>query len=133
MARHSGKNARVMVSITSGGTAEPISGVHNWTANRTTAKTPVPAFGDTNIQYVSGLPDAQGTINGWWDDATQQLYTAAADGIARKAYFYRDFVATPGVYDFATILIDVSDDVPFEGGVGFTSQWAAASPLIKVG
>lgn len=131
MSRHSGRNARVMMAIASGGTAETIPGVNHWTLAATTGRTPVTAFGDANVTYVTQLPDASGTFGGWWDDTSKATYTAALDGVKRKAYFYEDIVANPTLYLFGEVFPDFSQDVPVDGAVSFTASWAAAGPMIK--
>jgi hypothetical protein len=133
MARHAGRNARVYMAITSAGTAEPIAFQSAWSLNATTDKIDVTAFGDAGHVYVGGLPDAAGTFGGWFDDATQQTYSAAVDGVARKAYFYPDIVASVGTYWFGTILPDFSMSAGVSDAISTTTSWAAASPIIRVG
>lgn len=133
MARHHGRNGRVYLAITSGGSAEALAFQNAWTLNATTDKADVTAFGDSNKVYVGGLPDASGTFAGWFDDATQQSYTAAADGVARKMYLYPDITASPGVYWFGTAFVDFGVSVGIGDGVSTTSSWNAASNIIKVG
>lgn len=133
MARHAGRNGRVYMAITSGGTAEAIAFQNAWTLNAVTNKSDVTAFGDANMVYVAGLPDASGTFAGWFDDATQQSYTAATDGVARKMYLYPDITASPGTYWFGTVFPDFSISVGISGGVSTSSSWNAASNIIRVG
>jgi len=121
------------MALTSAGVATPIAFVDTWTINFSTDKADVTAMGDTNKVYVAGLPDAQGTFAGSYDDATVQAYTAAIDGIARPMYLYTDLVNDPAQYWYGTILPDFS----VSGGVGdplkFTSSWNAAGAVTKIG
>jgi hypothetical protein len=117
------------MGITSAGTAESIPGVNQWSSNNTTNKMDVTAFGDSNINYVAGLPDASGTFGGWWDDTSKQSYTAALDGVARKAYFYEDIVANPTSYAYGSILPDFSISVGVGDAISFTASWNAAGPI----
>lgn len=133
MARRHGRNGRVFMNLTSGGTAEPIAFVKSFTMSAATDKQDVTAFGDSNKIYVAGLPDAQGGFDFWYDDATVQTYTAAVDGVARKFYLYPDFVTTPGQYFFGTILPDFSVQASVDGAVEGSGSWNAASTIAKVG
>ena len=132
MARIAGRSGRLYANLTSGGTAEPITFLNNWSLAFTTGKIDVTAFGDTNMVYVSGLPDAQGTFAGFYDNATVQLYTAAVDGVARKFYLYPDN-ATTSQYWFGTALFDFNVDGSVDGPVAISGSFAAASVASKVG
>jgi hypothetical protein len=132
MARIAGRSGRLYANLTSGGTAEPIAFLNAWSLAFATGKIDVTAFGDTNMTYVSGLPDAQGTFAGFYDNATAQLYTAAVDGVARKFYLYPDN-ATTSQYWFGTALFDFNVDGSVDGAVTINGSFAAASVASKVG
>lgn len=121
------------MNLTSGGTAEPVAFVRSYNFSAATDKVDVTAFGDSNKIYVAGLPDASGSFEFWYDDATVQSYTAAVDGVARKFYLYPDFVTTPGQYFFGTILPDFNVSASVDGGVEGSASWNAASTIAKVG
>lgn len=132
MARIAGRNARLYASITSGGTAEPIAFLSTFELNFTSDRFEVTSFGDTNKAYVQGLADSQGAFNGFYDNATAQLYTAATDGVSRKFYFYPDNTAT-GQYWFGTAFFDFSPSFDVGGAATCSGSWAAASSVSKVG
>jgi hypothetical protein len=132
VSRIAGRNGRLYVAITSVGTAEPIAFLDKWTLKFTTAKVDVTAFGDTTKTYVSGLPDCQGDVTGFYDNATAQLYTAATDGISRKFYLYPDNTNT-GQYWFGTAIFDFNVDATVNGAVAITGALAAASQVQKIG
>jgi hypothetical protein len=132
MARIAGRNGRLYMNLTSGGTAEPVAFLNNWSLNFATEKIDVTAFGDTSMVYVSGLPDAQGTYAGFYDDATVQMYTAAADGVARRFYLYPS-TSNNGQYWFGTAIFDMSIDATVDGPVAISGSFAAASTTAKVG
>jgi hypothetical protein len=121
------------VNLTSGGTAEPLTFITNWSIGLATDKYDVTAMGDTTKVYVAGLPDASGDVSGFYDTATAQLYTAAIDGVARKAYLYPDIVGSPAQYFFGTALLDFNVTDPVDGPVAITGSWSAASSFAKVG
>jgi hypothetical protein len=132
MARIAGRNGRLYMNLTSGGTAEPVTFLNNWSLNFATEKINVTAFGDTSMIYVSGLPDAQGTYAGFYDDATVQMYTAATDGVARRFYLYPS-TTNNGQYWFGTGIFDTNIDATVEGAVAISGSFAAASVTTKVG
>lgn len=132
MARIHGRNGRVYMSLTSGGTAEPLQFQASWSISFATDKADVTALGDNNKVYVAGLPDASGDFGGFYDDATVQTYTAAADGVARKFYLYPS-ASTPTQYWFGTILPDFSVNAGVGDAVQVSASWNAASPIIKQG
>jgi hypothetical protein len=131
VARRAGRNARVFMSLASGGTAEPIAFVKSNSLSAATDKFEVTAFGDGNKIYVAGLPDSSGSFDFWYDDATTQTYTAAVDGIARKFYFYPDFVNSPTVYWYGTWLVDFSITATVDGAIDGSASWNAASTILK--
>ena len=132
MARIAGRNGRLYMNLTSGGTAEPVTFLNTWSLNFSTEKIDVTSFGDTSMVYVSGLPDAQGTYAGFYDDATVQMYTAATDGVARKFYLYPS-TSNNGQYWFGTGIFDTSIDASVDGPVAISGSFAAASVTAKVG
>lgn len=132
MARIHGRNGRVYMNLTSGGTAEPLQFQATWSISFATDKADVTALGDNNKVYVAGLPDASGDFGGFYDDATVQTYTAAADGVARKFYLYPS-ANTPTQYWFGTILPDFSVNAGVGDAVQVSASWNAASPIIKQG
>ena len=131
MARNHGRFGRVYMNLTSGGTAEPIAFIRSWSLNAAADKADVTALLDPNKIYVAGLPDASGEFAFWYDDATVQTYTAAADGIARKFYLYP--AASSAQYFWGTILPDFSVSAAVDGAIEGTASWNAASAILKVG
>ena len=132
MARIAARNGRLYANLTSGGTAEPIAFLNNWSLNFQVDNIEVTAFGDSNKTYVAGLPDAQGSYAGWYDTATVQLYTAATDGIARKFYLYPDNSST-GQYFFGTAVFDMNVSAAVDGAVEISGDFSASTIVSKVG
>lgn len=132
MARQHGRNARLYMGITSGGTAEPVAFLRQWSISFTTDNVEVTSFGDTNKVYVAGLPDASGSYSGFYDDATAQFYTAAQDGVARRFYLYPSTTST-AQYFFGTGLFDFSLESTVDGANSISGDFQAASIVSKVG
>lgn len=112
--------------------AEPLPFFASWSITFETEKIDVTAMGDTNKVYVAGLPDASGEFSGFYDDATNQTYTAAVDGLARKFYLYPSTLNT-AQYFFGTILPDFQVNAEVNGAVEVAASWAASTPITKVG
>ena len=132
MARIAGRNGRVYLNLTSGGTAEPVAFLSSWSINFAVDRFEVTAFGDANKVYVAGLPDASGEFSGFYDDATVQTFSAASDGVARKMYLYPSTL-TSGQYWFGTVFPDFSVNAAVDGPAQVSSSWNAASQIQKVG
>ena len=131
MARGHGRFGRVYMNLTSGGTAEPVAFIRSWSFSAASDKVDVTALLDSNKIYVAGLPDASGEFAFWYDDATVQSYTAAADGIARKFYLYP--TASNVQYFWGTVLPDFSVSAAVDGAIEGTASWNAAGTITKVG
>lgn len=133
MARIHGQKGRLYVGIAnSQASAEPVAFLDSWTMSATTDRVEVTAFEDANKTYVSGKNDAQGSFSGYFDNATEQTYTAANDGERRRMYLYPDAtVGTSGPYWFGECFFDFN----ISGGVGeavtINGSWNAASEIAK--
>lgn len=132
MARITGRNARLYAAIAPGGTAEPVAFLDQWTLDQTSADIDVTTFDDENKTYLKDVADAKGTYKGYYDTETAQLYTAAADGLARKLYLYPDRT-TNTKYHFGTATFDITTDTSQAGAVAISGTFSPASKIIKVG
>lgn len=133
MGRISGRRGRFYVGVANeAATAEPLPFLTDWSISFETGKTDVTAMGDENKIYVSELPDSAGELSFFYDDATNQTYTAAIDGLPRKFYLYPS-TATSTQYWFGTGLFDFTAQASVSGAVQGAAKWAAASKVQKVG
>lgn len=133
MSRIAGRRGRIYLGIASDtASAEPLPFVASWSVSFATEKIDVTAMGDQTKVYVSGIPDAQGEWSGFFDDATNQSYTAAVDGLARKFYLYPNTNDT-GKYFWGTVLPDLSVNSTVNGAAEMTASWAAATTINRVG
>jgi len=117
------------MGLTTAAAASPMPFQASWTINMVTAKSDVTAFGDGNLVYVAGLPDASGDFGGFLDNSTSQTYIAATDGLPRNFYLYWDAVNDPSSYWFGTVLPDLAADGAIAGPVNFKATWNAASRI----
>jgi hypothetical protein len=106
------------------GTAVAVVGLNSWSLNMPTDKVEVTAFGDTNKQYVQGLPDVSGQIGGWWDDTSDALFdgSRSADGV--QLFLYPSADATTK-YFYGPAWIDFSIDTGHDKGVSVTAAFVA--------
>lgn len=133
MGRQAGRNGRIYLGIaSSSATAEPLPFVAQYNISWKTDKINVTAMGDANQVYVAGIKDAAGSWSGFYDDQTNQSYTAATDGLPRKFYLYPSTNNT-GQYFFGQILADMSIDASVSGATNMSADWAAYSDITKVG
>jgi len=131
VSRIHGRNGIVYLGVNPADAASPMAFVSDWTINFTVAKVDVTALGDSNLIWVSGLPDASGDFSGFYDTATAQTYIAAKDGQPRNFYLYPSTIgvqgANPGQYFFGTILPDFAVTGGVAAAVTMKSTWNAAS------
>jgi hypothetical protein len=126
-----GRRGRLYAGIASDtAAAEPITNLKSWSISFTVDKVDTTCFGDSNKKYASGLPDAQGAFDGYYDTASAQLYTASQDGLARRFYLYPD--TSDGDYFFGTALFDFGAGGAVDAAVSASGTWAAASAIAKV-
>lgn len=123
MARYHGKAGRVMMSTSAAAAAVAVT-MSGWTLNRATDRQEVTSFGDANKTYVQGLPDMQGTLSAFFDNADDRLFAAAesADGVRMYLYVSTDAL---GVYWYGPAWIDASIEVPVQGAVTLSGTFAA--------
>lgn len=133
MGRLAGRNGRVYIGIAnSAATAEPLPFVAKYNINWKTNKIKVTAMGDNNNVYVGGIKDAAGSFSGFYDDSTQQTYTAASDGQPRKFYLYPSTNNTSN-YFFGQVIADMAIDADVDGAITMAADWAAYSDIVRVG
>lgn len=133
MSRIAGRRGIIYMGIASDtAQASPLPFFAQWEINFETEKVEVTAMGDNNKVYVAGLPDASGSFSGFYDDSTQQTYTAAIDGLPRKFYLYPN-TSLATQYFFGTILPDFQVSSEVNGAVSVQASWAASTQIAKVG
>lgn len=135
MARIAGRTGNIYVDQSDAGTSSATALLYSakWTLDASTDTFDVSAFGDTTKTYVTGLANAQGTANGFYDDATAtgstRLFTVATSAVARKTYLYPKTPTTAGPYFFGTAFWDVSYDADANGAVAISANFNAATPF----
>jgi hypothetical protein len=132
MARTHGRFGVLYLGATNGGTATNIGFVSAFTVSAQTDFPDVTAMGDTGHVYVSGLPDTQGTFNGFWDAATATVFfVAARDGLSRKMYLYP--AGSSANYWYGDVLLDCQFDSSVTDAIKVTSNWRASTAITPIG
>jgi hypothetical protein len=117
------------MATAAGGTAIPVASLNQWTIDLNEKEIDVTAFGDTTHTYVTELPDARGTLNGFWDDSDTTLYTAKTSGSGVPGYLYMSTNAVsryaygdmiPNGFNLST---DVAQAVTVKGTWVGSSSW----------
>ncbi len=123
-----GRNARILVDTSSGGagSAVQVTSKNKWTLDQKVDTFEVTAFEDSNKGYVVGLPDAQGTMEGFWDSGDNNVYNVIGSSVARKVYIYPDVVNNVGTYFFTTAFFSVKQDGATSSAVNFSLTFSAA-------
>jgi hypothetical protein len=119
----------VYASTTGTGAAVNVIKLNAWTLDMPTDKVETTAFGDTNKTWVQGLPDASGTLSGFYDDNQDTLYTGSRSTDGIKLYLYPSSAAPtkyfygPAWVDFS-IATGVSDAVTISASFSANGAWA---------
>lgn len=127
MARHHGSKGSVKMDPTGGATAVLVASLNAWTLDQARDKADVTAFGDTNKQYVQGLPDVKGTIGGWLDDSDLALFEVAAGDIPALLELYPTSLV-PTLKWSGLAYLDASINVSATGAVSVSSSFVGAGP-----
>jgi hypothetical protein len=126
VARSHGRNATILLGVTTGAAASAVTFQSAWTMTHTADHVDVTAFGDGNKTYVAGLPDASGDFQGFMDDATSQTYVAATDGLPRNFYLYPNATSNPYTYWFGQVLPDFAADGGVAAAITTKCSWVAS-------
>jgi len=107
------------------GEATTTTSLQSWSLSMAADRVATPAMGDSNIQYVQGLPDCSGEFSAWWDDSFEGFYTAMVSGERLKMYLYPSSGATTK-YHYGLAWVDMSIEASVDGAVTLTAGWGAA-------
>lgn len=125
-----GRNADIKIddSTNGAGSAHTVTSKNKWTIDQSVDTFEVTAFQDLSKSYVVGLPDAKGTLEGFWDSADNTQYNLIGSPVARKIYIYPDAVNNAGTYFFMTAFFSAKSDGATKDATNFSLSFAAATP-----
>jgi len=124
MAHQHGRRGVVYMADFGGAGAVNVAHLNSWTLDMPVDFAEISAFGDKNDQYVGGIPDCKGTLEGSWDDTSDAIYDLmeSVDGVVMYLY-PTSLVATK--YWYGNAWVDFSIDVSAADAVKFSANFAA--------
>lgn len=122
-----GKFGQVSMDTAGGSAYVVVANLNTWTLDLATDRVEVTAFGDTNKQRVSGLPDFSGTIGGWWNASTSPTYFTAVLAGTPVGLKLVPNTNDSTVFFSGLANVDGSVNVSATGAVSMTGKWDAAS------
>lgn len=125
MAKHAGRNGRVLLSATGTGVPTILLGVKTWSLDLSQDTIETTEFGDTNKTYVVGLRDVSGSFDGFWNDAETKLFAAAASADGGFMYLYPDASVSPTKYAYGPAWISASIDTDVGDAVNISADFSA--------
>lgn len=134
MSRKAGRNAVLYLSLDGTAAPTPVLYLNKFSLNKSVNYIDVTSFGDQNKVYAAGLPDAKGSVAGFYDAGagaagSDALYNASNDGIARNFYAYLDS-ATPTLdYFYGSALWDFTLDTSVDGAIAISATLQAAGVI----
>jgi hypothetical protein len=125
MAKRHGKDGKVMMDPTGGSTVVEVASLNAWTLDASSANVDVTSYGNTNLQYVKGLPDYKGTVGGWWDATDTAFFDAAFAQIAVMLELIPSTLDATAKFS-GLAYVDSSINCPADGAVSISGNWVAA-------
>ncbi len=129
MAKHAGRNGRILLASTGTGVPTQLLGVSTWSLDMSQDTIETTEFGDTNKTYVVGLKDISGSFDGFWNDAETKLFAAAQSADGTFMYLYPDITVSPTKYAYGPAWIsptmdnDVGDAVKISADFSANGAW----------
>lgn len=129
MARRHGRKGVLYIGFASeAAAASPAGGITKWSFESSTDKEDVSAMGDSNKQYVAGLPDASGDFEFKWSDTHATTFAASRDGSPRKFYLYPS-TDVASIFFSGTAYFDFSIEGSVDGAIEGSCEWMAAGDI----
>jgi len=125
MRRH-GSKGQVKMDPTGGATAAIVASINKFTISLERDKEDVTCFGDTNKQYVLGLADVQGDLEGIWDETTTPELLRVALGDVAVLLELVPSSAAPLHLFTGLAYISAGLDCAADGAVTIKGSWVAA-------
>ncbi len=128
MSKYHGRKGLLYMSTSGTGAATSIAQLTEWTLDMATDKVETTSFGDTNKTYVQGLKDISGSFSGFWNDASDDIFTGSdsSDGVKLYLYPSSDAISKywygPAWVD-VSVSVSVSDAVKISGNFSANGAW----------
>jgi len=105
-----------------------VADLNAWTINMARESVDVTAFGDTNKQYVLGLPDVKGTFGGVWNAASAPTLFNVAMGTVAAMLNLIPSTLDPTVFFEGLAYLDAAVNVASNGAVTVSGNFVGAGP-----
>jgi len=125
--RIAGAHGQVLADPTGGSTAVAIANLNKWDLSLATNKIDVTSFGDTNMTYVTGLPDVKGSLAGFWASDEVTVFKIALGTIAAFLKLLPSSLEAT-VYFSGKAWLDANVAVDNKGAVTIGGTFVAAGP-----
>lgn len=128
MARRHGSKGQIKMDPTGGATTAAVASMNSWTLDLERDKEDVTCFGDTNKQYVLGLPNVEGELAGVWDETTSpDLFRVALGDVAVMLELYPSTL-TPTHMFKGLAYLSAGIECAADGAVTINGSFVAAGP-----
>jgi len=128
MARRHGSKGMIKMDPAGGSTTVEVAALNQWTLDLERDKEDVTCFGDTNKQYVLGLPDIQGEIGGVWDEEFSPDFLRIALGEVPVMLELIPSTVTPTFMFKGLAYLSAGIECPADGAVTINGSFVAAGP-----
>ena len=132
MARIHGSRGSVKLDPTGvgGATAVVVASLNSWTLDMKRDRVDVTAFGDTNKQFVQGLPSIEGQLGGWYEKEELAIFDVAEGSAPAFLELIPDGLA-PTYFWSGLAYLDASINVSATGAVSISSSYSGAGPWTR--
>lgn len=124
--RKHGSTGQIKMDLTGGSTLVAVGDLNAWTLDMARDQVDATAFGDTNKQYVLGLPDIKGTWGGLWNTASTPPLFDAARGSTPVTLNLIPSTLEPTFFFEGPAYLDASIDVSSDGAITTSGNFVAA-------
>jgi len=128
MARRHGSKGAIEMDPAGGATTAPVGSLNSWSLDMERDKEDVTCFGDANKQYVLGLADIQGEIEGVWDEVESPDFLRIALGEVPVTLKLVPSTITPTHFFTGLAYLDAGIECPADGAVTISGSFVAAGP-----
>lgn len=126
MARRHGSKGSIEIDPAGGATTAPVGSLNSWSLDMERDKEDVTCFQDTNKQYVLGLADIQGEIEGVWDEVDSPAFLRIALGDVPVMLKLIPSTITPTHFFTGLAYLDAGIECPADGAVTISGSFVAA-------
>jgi hypothetical protein len=113
---------------TGGALAVPVAALNSWTLDLKRDRADATCFGDTNKQYVQGLPDYTGKLEGVWDETVSTILFEVALGEVAALLKLIPSDLAPTYLFTGLAYLDAGIEVAHDGAIKVSGTFAGAGP-----